>query len=199
VRTWLLLAGSLAIAGQPDVRPLQATRPIEGRLTVGGQLFRTEYHFNHNALSQAVRVGTLVVARTSSGHLLRFNLRTLQMTGELVCPVRATALGTDADGRLLLGDQGGHVDAIDPRSWDRQPVYVAPGPIYWLGLWQDSSPRVVIVAASHPEHSLEGWPGESRRSQRLAKLFDGLDEYSVSLGPRGLVMIGPISTTLALP
>jgi len=179
VRIWLLIAGSLAIAGQAGVRPVQTPKPVEGRVTVGGQPFRTEYHFNHNALAQAVRVGTVVVARTSSGHLLRFNLRTLELTGELVCPVAATALGTDADGRLLVGDSAGHVDAIDPQSWDRQTVYAASGPIYWLGLWQDPLPRVVIVAAGHPEHSFEGWPGESRSSQRLAKLFDGLDDYAV--------------------
>ena len=141
--------------GQPIV---PAPPPIRGGLTINGTTFQTDYYFDHNALRQAVRAGGSIIAMTSSGNLLRFDLATLQMTGQTIVKGRATWLAAADDEHVLIGTEDGRIDRVDIETWRRISVGAAEGRVVWIGKSDGS-----IVAAVAGTPGRDSWLGEGVR------------------------------------
>jgi hypothetical protein len=176
----VIAIGALTVRAQTDMgtRPSRPDRPQFGSprvpapapsrqvvMPLPGESFDTEYYFDHNALRQAVRAGRSIVAMTASGNLMRFDLATFALTGELVVKGRATALAPHDDARVLVGTEDGRVSEVSVDSWAVSPKASVTGSIIWIGAF--STGVVAAVRAPRGDRPWPGEPGESyRRRQR---------------------------------
>jgi hypothetical protein len=143
---------------------IPAPAPAVGSFAIKDESFAFQYYFDHNALRQAVTVGSAIVALTASGNLIRFDLDTLAMTGEHVVVGRATALAVNSAGQLLVGTEDGHVDAVNPGSWAHSTIGSAEGSIVWLAPSGGRGARTVAVVRA-PRRS-EWWPDHSDKQNK---------------------------------
>jgi len=143
---------------------IPAPAPVAGSFAIRGESFATQYYFDHNALRQAVRVGSSIVALTRSGNLVRFGLDTLAMTGEHVVIGRGSALAVGAAGQLLVGTEDGRIDAVNPGTWAHSTIGSGNGSIVWLAPLGAGGDRTVAVLRA-PRRS-EWWPGFSDKDNR---------------------------------
>jgi hypothetical protein len=128
---------------------------------------RYTYHFDHNALIDAVFTGDTVIAATGSGNLLRFDAESLGITAQAVIPERATAVALDDRGVVLLGTEAGQIFSVNPLTLAHAELLRGSGSVRWL---TRQGNRLAAVLAPPP---LEPWPGERdpeferrRRAQR---------------------------------
>ena len=127
---------------------------VRGTVDVDGGSRAFTYHFDHNAIADAVRVGESLVTLTASGNLLRFDATTLTMTAQAVVPGRGTAISVDDRGRVLLGTEDGRIASVDPLTLGRTLVMRDEGAVHWV-----SQTATRLVAVLKPM-VVEPWPGE---------------------------------------
>jgi hypothetical protein len=127
---------------------------VRGTVDIEGRARRYAYHFDHNALTDAVAAGDGLVALTASGNLLRFDPGTMRMTARVVVPERATALAIDGSGGVLTGMDDGRIAQVDPVTLDRRVLERGEGTVRWLAQAGD---RLVAVLSPRP---IDSWPGE---------------------------------------
>lgn len=182
----------------------QLAAPIEGTVALrGGEQLRYQYHFDHNALADCVRIHDYLIALTTSGNLLRFDADSLQMTGQQIIPGRATAISVNDGKDVLVGTEDGQIVEVDPSTLAQTSVAKAPGEITWL----TSAPSFngkgrMIVAISDYQPEAFGWPGETdeQNEQQIARLRKSR-HFSVAVyenGKRHFITV-PIKSNLFVP
>lgn len=157
-----LVGPSISPQGSPSYQNLiPPPEPIRGLVALpSGEQIHYEYHFDHNALSDAVEVAGSIFAITDSGNLLRFDAKTLQMTGQEIVSGQATAIATEGS-RVLLGTADGQVLAVDPAIMAQTRVARFGGRVLWLTGDRTEGAVSRIVAAIAPTTAYVVWPGES--------------------------------------
>lgn len=130
-----------------------------------------EYDYDRNALTASVESGDSLVALTLAGNLLRFDRRTLQLTGEAVFPRRAVVLGKGVGDAILVGFRGGRITELDVGALTVSPAARVQGDLLWLGSCagrsfsihdagydEDARPRILLSVLSTGEQALVGMP-----------------------------------------
>jgi hypothetical protein len=130
----LVLLGALLLARPAGLRAEEGSGAAAAsvRLPSGGTA-RYEYHFNRNALRASHQAGDALIALTSSGNLLRFDLGTRRLTREWFGPSRVVCLGRGAGDAVLAGFEDGRVCRVDPATLERTEVARLPGKPQWIG------------------------------------------------------------------
>src|SRR4051794_14975886 len=105
----LLLA---ALCGLCSARPAQADDPPklragEARLA-DGRLVEYALHYDRNSLRDSLRLGDRLIAATSSGTLLRFDLPTVRLIRERI-DVEITCLGLGQGAGAIAGLADGRI------------------------------------------------------------------------------------------
>jgi hypothetical protein len=158
----LCCAKIVAQTNSPTPNLISPPPPIEGTASLApSSELHYKYYFDHNALSDGVEVGGSVFAITDSGNLIRFDAKTLEMTGRAVVPGMAKAISAD-EGGVLVGTRSGDILAVDGATLAQKEVAELHGEIIWLarkrGTARTTSGIVAVVA---PYAANVVWPGET--------------------------------------
>ena len=92
-----------------------------------------EYHYDRNALVASQPAGDSIIALTKAGHLLRFDAKTLALSGEKLEARKAMALGRAQDGGLLAGFSNGLIGRLDPLTLEATTIGTVRGRVVWIG------------------------------------------------------------------
>lgn len=152
----VLASVSQSRSGEAVVTPLATV--VNGRVEIAGEPGRFHYDFDHNALSDAVRVGDALIALTASGNLLRFDTSSMTMTTQAVVPGRGTAIAKDYRDTILLGTEDGGIFSVDSDTLVSAPIAHVDGAVGWL---HRDAARLVAAVLARP---LDWWPGEDIKS-----------------------------------
>lgn len=176
-------------AQQPDRRETlpDGDHAVRGVVDIDGQRHRFSYHFDHNALREAVAAGDSLIALTASGNLLRFDASTLAMTAQTVVPERATALALDAEGRVLAGTEDGRTAFVDIETLNLTEFQRGEGSVRWLapigdGLVTVISPRAIDAWPGEPFAAYERRAGSKRRWSVLVRRGTRTSRYELPEG-----------------
>jgi hypothetical protein len=154
----VLWLGAFGLSQTQARQLIPAPPPIPGGVTINGTPFETRYYFDHNALRRIARAGNSIVAMTTSGNLLRYDIVTLAMTGESIVAGRATSLAADDERHVLVGTEDGHIDRVAIDTWQRTSIGTGDGRIVWIG---ESGGSVVAVIAA--PRGRDSWLGQRVR------------------------------------
>jgi len=126
-----------------------------------------EYDFDRNALAASVQVGSSIIALAEAGHVLRFDLQTLRLTGERLSRRRAIVLGAATATDVLVGFTNGRIARLDASTLIATPIAAVEGHPVWIGTCPGiASPLVVYaspVAAPYPASHPRGLVGYRAR------------------------------------
>jgi hypothetical protein len=112
-----------------DERP----RPPSGEVRLGnGRVVDYTIHFDRNSLRDSVRVGDGLIAVTSSGALLQFELPAVRLVRERIDD-EVTCIGRGEGGAVLAGLPDGRVCRVDPATLDLTDVAKLPAAPSWVG------------------------------------------------------------------
>jgi hypothetical protein len=125
-----LLIGVYAMA---IVRASEWPQPPSGQLLLpSGRVVDYAIHFDRNSLQASVRVGDGLIALTSSGALLRFELPAVRLDRERIDD-EVTCIGGGENGGLLAGITDGRVCRVDPTTLALTDVARLPAAPSWVG------------------------------------------------------------------
>jgi hypothetical protein len=163
---------SLRIPARPMVRPVLLTvlfglsltavlwadeppRPPTGEVRLGsGRVVDYTIHFDRNSLRDSLRLGNGLIALTSSGTLLRFELPEVRLVRERIDTEKVTCLGRGEGGAILAGLSDGRVCRVDPATLEFNDVTKLPAPPQWIGWGQAQGNRpaglVVVTRPTKP-------------------------------------------------
>ncbi len=124
----LVLWEGQALAGEEGREPPRR----EARLENGRRL---EYSilFDRNSLADSVRVGEGLVALTTAGALLRFELPAVRLSRERTDLGQVTCLGRGEGGVILAGLADGRICRVDPVTLDLAESVKLSAPPRWIG------------------------------------------------------------------
>lgn len=142
----------LRLATSASVRPGAEGKPAE----IPNGFARWEYYFNRNAIAGSVAVGEDFIALTEAGHLLRFDRKTFELTGQLLLAHPATAVGPWRGASVAVAFADGVVSALDSETLKLTPLDTVPGRPVWLG--RDPKAELVIVYARNDAPERAGSP-----------------------------------------
>ena len=126
----LLCAASLAAHLRGDEPP----RPTTGEVQLGsGRVVEYTLHFDRNSLRDSLRVGNGLIALTTSGSLLRFDLPTARLVRERIGVEEVTCLGRGEGEAVLAGLSDGRVCRVDPVTLELTDVLKVPSAPEWVG------------------------------------------------------------------
>jgi len=175
----LIAALTLSSLGALHHEPTASVSRFEGPISGFAKVehvgtVRWSYHFDHNALKDAKRIGRDIVALTESGNLVRFDAETLSITGHQVIPGRGTAITEGKAGTLLVSTENGQIYEVPPTTLELTPLLRANGRIVWLTLGAVAGHTDSIVAVVDSRAHVMPWPGEDfkayeRRSARIER------------------------------
>ncbi len=92
-----------------------------------------EYSFDRNALRDLARAGERLVALAAAGHVLVFDVSTLESKSEHIFAQGALCLEADDEEHVLLGLSSGSVVRLDLATRAQEEVAQVPGRPVWLG------------------------------------------------------------------
>lgn len=125
-----LLIGVYAMA---IARASEWPQPPSGQLLLpSGRVVDYTIHFDRNSLQASVRVGDGLIALTSSGALLRFELPAVRLVRERIDD-EVTCIGEGENGGLLAGITDGRVCRVDPTTLALTDVARLPAAPSWVG------------------------------------------------------------------
>jgi hypothetical protein len=90
-------------------------------------------HFDRNSLRDSCRVGDSLIALTSSGTLLRFELPAIKLVRERIGADEVTCIGRGEAAAVLAGLADGSVCRVDPVSLELTDVARLPSAPRWIG------------------------------------------------------------------
>jgi hypothetical protein len=90
-------------------------------------------HFDRNALRDSLRLGNNLIALTSSGALLRFELPAVRLVREQIDTEGVTCLGLGEGAEILAGLIDGRICRVDPATLDLTNVTKLPAQPRWIG------------------------------------------------------------------
>ncbi|MGC8643053.1 MAG: hypothetical protein ACP5XB_24605, partial [Isosphaeraceae bacterium] len=156
IRRALFLAMLSCVAfGAPRADELSKAPSGEARLT-SGRVVHYTIHFDRNSLRDSLRIGDGLIALTSSGTLLRFELPDVRLVREHIDTVDVTCLDLGQDSTPLAGLADGRVCRIDPVTLDLKGIARLPAPPQWIGWGKASENRpaglIVVTRPTRPMH-----------------------------------------------
>ena len=122
-----------------------------------GRVVEYTIHFDRNSLRDSLRVGDGLIALTSSGVLLRFELPQVRLVRERIDNVEVTCLGRGEGGAVLAGLADGRVCRVDPATLGLSDVAKLPTAPQWAG-WCHAAgnrPAGMVVATRHTKRMEE--------------------------------------------
>jgi hypothetical protein len=132
-------------------------KPPAGEVRLeSGRVVDYTIHFDRNSLQASQRVGDGLIALTSSGTLLRFELPTLRLVRERIGSEEMTCLGRGEGEMVLAGLSDGRVCRVDPTTLDLTDVAKLPSEPHWLGWSKAAGNRPAgLVAETRRTKTLE--------------------------------------------
>ena len=156
-------------------------RPPTGEVRLGsGRVVDYTIHFDRNSLRDSLRLGDGLIALTSSGTLLRFELPAVRLVRERIGTEEVTCLGRGEGEVVLAGLSDGRVCRVDPATLDLTDMAKLPAAPRWIGWGQAASDRpaglVVVtrrttspwIATASAGSSPIRWSTTSPRGRRFA-------------------------------
>jgi hypothetical protein len=134
-----LLADELPIPSTGEVR-LKSGRVVDYTL-----------HFDRNSLRDSLRYEDGLIALTSSGVLLRFELPAIQLIRERIDTVEVTCLGRGEGEAILAGLADGRICRVDPVTLGLTDLAKLPAEPQWVG-WSKSEgnrPAGLLAVTQH--------------------------------------------------
>ncbi len=126
--------------------PRQPARQI--RLE-SGRVVEYTIPFDRNALQASERAGNSLIALTSSGVLLRFQLPDVRLVHEHAETVEIKCLGRGEGGAILAGLADGRVCRVNPATLEVTEIAKLPAPARWIGwLSATASPPAGLVVVT---------------------------------------------------
>jgi hypothetical protein len=135
----LFCIASILPVTRADEPPLPHARPIQ---LESGRVIEYTIPFDRNSLQASVRLGKDLIALTSSGVLLRFQLPDVRLVQEHAETVEVKCLGRGESEAILAGLADGRVCHINPATLELTEVAKLPAPPRWIGWLQ--------AMANHP-------------------------------------------------
>lgn len=127
---WLLVCG----AWLWPASALRAAEPPAGEARLAsGRVVNYTIHFDRNSLQESVRLDDGLIALTSSGTLLRFDLPAVALGRERIDGAEVTCLGRGEGGAVLAGLADGRVCRVDPATLALTDVARLSAPPQWIG------------------------------------------------------------------
>jgi hypothetical protein len=147
----VLCSVSLTVVLWADEPP----RPPTSEVRLGsGRVVDYTIHFDRNSLRDSLRLGNGLIALTSSGALLRFELPEVRLIRERIDIENVTCLGRGEGGAILAGLSDGRVCRVDPATLDLTDVTKLSAPPQWIGWGQAQGNRpaglVVVTRPTKP-------------------------------------------------
>jgi hypothetical protein len=159
-----MIYGSILIAREVDSerRKITPSYSIAGTVKSSyGNQFHYSYHFDHNALKDAVLAGGSLYALTDSGNIVRFDSNSLSISGQRIIPGCGASITLSDNGRIFVGTELGQIYEVDARTLKLKPILKTAGLIYWLTVKSESDNRKIkIIAAVNNYPLIWGRPGE---------------------------------------
>ena len=127
----------------------------EARLDNGRRL---EYSilFDRNSLTDSVRVGEGLIALTTAGALLRFDLPAVRLSRERTDLGQVTCLGHGEGDAILAGLADGRVCRVDPVTLDLVEVVKVAAPPRWIGWGRGGGNRPAgLIVVTRPTKRIE--------------------------------------------
>jgi hypothetical protein len=141
----LLFAVPLLSISRADEPPGPPTGQVR---LAGGRVVEYTVPFDRNSLQDSLRVGNSLIALTSSGALLRFELPEVRLVREHVEPQEVICLGRGEGAGVLAGLADGRICRINPETLELTEVVKLPAPPRWIG-WLpakgDRPPGMVVL------------------------------------------------------
>jgi hypothetical protein len=97
-------------------------------------------HFDRNSLRDSCRVGDGLIALTSSGTLLRFELPAIKLVGERIGADEVTCIGRGEADAVLAGLADGRICRVDPVSLELTDFARLPSAPHWIG-WRAAAAK----------------------------------------------------------
>jgi|WetSurMetagenome_2_1015567.scaffolds.fasta_scaffold27836_3 hypothetical protein len=155
----LAISMSIVHSGAAETAPYL----IEGIVkSLAGEQIRYSYHFDHNALKDAVRIGGALIALTESGNLLRFDEGTFSLTAQRIVPGKGVAISLSNERNIFIGTKEGQVFEVDPATLALKRLLKIRGEIIWLTVKTEGRGPKIIAAVNNIDNSdwLSARPGE---------------------------------------
>ncbi|QEH38693.1 Two component regulator propeller [Aquisphaera giovannonii] len=108
--------------------------PVTGEVRLAnGRTASYAIHFDRNSIRASMRSGDSIIAATSSGALLRFDLPGLRLVRERVDPEPVTCLGAGEGGAVVAGYRDGRIVGVDPATLDVREMFRVADEPQWIG------------------------------------------------------------------
>jgi hypothetical protein len=112
----------------------ESPRPPSGEVRLAsGRVVNYTIHFDRNSLRDSLRDGDGLIALTSSGVLLRFELPAVRLVRERIDNDEVTCIGRGENGAVLAGLSDGRVCRVDPATLGLIDVAKLPTAPQWVG------------------------------------------------------------------
>jgi hypothetical protein len=129
-----LLSGAVCGLLAASLRGGEAPEPPTGEVRLeSGRVAHYSIHFDRNALADSLRIADGLIALTSSGALLQFELPALRLVRERIDTAEVTCLGRGEGDTVVAGLADGRVCRIDPATLDLVEIARLPSPLQWVG------------------------------------------------------------------
>ncbi len=151
-------------------------KPLTGQVQLeSGLLVDYAVHFNRSAIQASVRLEKGLIASTSSGSLLRFELPEAQPVRERTDVQGLTCLARGEGESVFAGFGDGRVCRLDPETLELAEVAKLPGEVDWIG-WSKAErggKTGLVVVTSRVEHVERDGRREEVRSDTVQDLATG--------------------------
>jgi hypothetical protein len=139
------------------LRADEPPRPPAGEVQLGaGRVVAYTIHFDRNSLRDSLHLGDGLIALTSSGTLLRFELPAVRLVRERIGVVDVTCLGRGEGDAVLAGLADGRVCRVDPATLDLADVVKLPAAPQWVGWGKARGNRPAgLVVVTRPTKPVE--------------------------------------------
>ena len=134
-------------------------KPSSGEVRLAnGRAVEYTIHYDRNSLRDSVRLGNNLIAVTTSGALLRFELPAVHLVRERIDAEGVTCLGRGEGATILAGFGDGRVCRVDPVTLALTDMAKLPAPARWVGWCQAQGNRPAgLVVVTRPTRPVGGF------------------------------------------